>query len=143
MRKYQLASTEARDHVDLRDYDNMICEAVHEVMPHASVVVEQFSYSVDPSPSKGEAIRIGRILSKGENLGSFCILVPKLFFSDEVLPKKSNTVNDMTKTKDDDDEEIKIDDLTDESSEAAPSGDSVNDKPKRKRGRPCGSKKVH
>ena len=104
MRKYQLASTEARDHVDLRDYDNMICEAVHEVMPHASVVVEQFSYSVDPSPSKGEAIRIGRILSKGENLGSFCILVPKLFFSDEVLPKKANTVNDMTKTKDDDDE---------------------------------------
>lgn len=84
MRKYEFASSEFRNEVDLRDYEDMIKKAVHEVIPSAAVKVEQFSYSVTPSPSKGDAIRIGRILSKGENLGSYCILVPKLFCSEEV-----------------------------------------------------------
>ena len=41
MRRYSLASTEARKDVDLRDYANIIIAAVKEYMPNAYVEVSE------------------------------------------------------------------------------------------------------
>lgn len=84
MRKYWLASKEARLDVDLLDFQDEIIEAVHQVMPTAAVKVTQSYYTVSPTPSKGEAIRIGRQLSKKEVLGSHCIKIPKLFNGENI-----------------------------------------------------------
>lgn len=80
MRKYTLASSSAKSTVDLTDYTEVITEAVHEVMPKASVIVENDCYYVNPAPSKGAAIRIGRAICKS-GLAQHCIQVPKLFNS--------------------------------------------------------------
>lgn len=80
MRKYTLASTDAKSQVDLTTYTDVIKEAVHEVMPQAKVIVERDAYLVDPAPSKGAAIRIGRIICKSA-LARHCVHVPKLFNS--------------------------------------------------------------
>lgn len=84
MRRYILASQEARGSVDLRQHTNMIINAVHAVMPQAVVVVEKQYYTVDPAPNRSEAIRIGRKLSKAQALGRYCIKIPKLFNSEEI-----------------------------------------------------------
>ena len=41
MRKYTLASVDARNGVDLRDYEDIITGAVHDVCPTAKVRVEK------------------------------------------------------------------------------------------------------
>ena len=79
MRKYWLASKEARLGVDLLGYEAQIVDSVHQVMPTATVKVERDHYTVSPTPSRSEAIRIGRLLSKKEVLGGYCIKIPKLF----------------------------------------------------------------
>lgn len=83
MRKYTLASHEARDEVDLRCYREEIETAVHEVMPGAKVTVYQDHYTVAPSPERGDAIRIGKKVSRTV-LGQYCIQVPKLFNGEEM-----------------------------------------------------------
>ena len=95
MRKYYLAGTDARVNVDLRDYADKIISAVHEVMPNAEVVVEQRWYSVSPAPDRGDAIKIGRTLSKKDVLGTHCVQVPKLFNSIAIEEKEE--VDDTTK----------------------------------------------
>lgn len=92
MRKYYLASTDARVNVDLRDYAEKIISAVRVVMPDAEVVVEQRWYSVSPTPERGAAIKIGRALSKKNVLGKHCVQIPKLFnsISDEKKEKKND-----------------------------------------------------
>lgn len=80
MRKYTLASSNARTSANLTTYTDVITEAVHEVMPKASVIVEQDCYYVNPAPSKGDAIRIGRAICKSA-LAQYCVQVPKLFNS--------------------------------------------------------------
>lgn len=80
MRKYTLASTDAKSQVDLTAYTDVITKAVHEVMPQAKVIVERDAYLVDPAPSKGDAIRIGRSICKS-TLARHCVHVPKLFNS--------------------------------------------------------------
>ena len=80
MRKYSLASTDAKRTVDLRDYSQLIEETVHEIIPEASVSVYETYYIVSPTPSRGDAIKIGRKLSSME-LGKYCIQIPKLFTS--------------------------------------------------------------
>ena len=84
MRRYTLASKDARHNVDLRDYSEEILEAVHQVMPTAAVRVTQSYYTVSPTPSRSEAIKIGRQLSKKTVLGSHCIKIPKLFNGENV-----------------------------------------------------------
>lgn len=84
MRRYFLASTNNRGTVDLKVYEDEIKAAVHQVMPHAQVVVEKDCYTVHPTPSKGDAIRIGRLLSSGEVMGCYCIKISKLFCSQEI-----------------------------------------------------------
>lgn len=83
MRKYTLASSDARSAVDLRNYRNIIESAIHEIMSQAIVTVEQDCYYVSPTPSKGDAIRIGRLICKS-GLSSHCIQIPKLFSSIEI-----------------------------------------------------------
>ena len=80
MRKYTLASTDAKAQVDLTAYSDVITKAVHEVMPQARVIVERDAYYVDPDPAKGDAIRIGRTICKSA-LARHCVQVPKLFNS--------------------------------------------------------------
>lgn len=83
MRKYTLANPQAKATVDLTDYSEVIANAVMDVMKDVddlTVLVEKDCYFVSPSPSKGDAIRIGRIICKSV-LGGYCIQMPKLFTS--------------------------------------------------------------
>ena len=84
MRKYYLASADHRGEIDLRKYKNEIINAVHTYMPHATVTVTERYYTVDPTPQRGNAIRIGRILSNKDVLGGCCVPIPKLFCSEEI-----------------------------------------------------------
>lgn len=85
MKKYTLASSNARQDVDLRDHEDVIVRAVTDVMGSRvdQVLVEKNCYYVSPSPKKGEAIRIGRLICKSA-LGNHCVKIPKLFSSIEV-----------------------------------------------------------
>lgn len=84
MRRYYLASAENRGIVDLREYQDEIVEAVHQIMPQAQVEVKKDFYEISPSPSKGCAIKIGKLLSSKDVLGGYCIKISKLFCSEEV-----------------------------------------------------------
>lgn len=97
MRKYYLANTESRESVDLRDYRTEIRAAVHSVMPNAQIVVSEKWYSVSPTPERGAAIKIGRLLSSKDLLGRHCIQVPKLFNSIAVSERKEKKSNGRTK----------------------------------------------
>ena len=83
MRRYSLASTDARNFVDLRDYTEIITEAVTAVMPNASVQVLEDHYLVSPTPNQGQAVRIGRQICQSE-LRKHCVMIPKLFISEEI-----------------------------------------------------------
>lgn len=83
MRKYTLASPNARAEVDLREHCIEIESAVHEVIPEAEVTIYPDYYTVSPSPEKGDAIRIGRRISKTV-LGHYCVQIPKLFNGQEL-----------------------------------------------------------
>lgn len=99
MRKYTLASSDARGSVDLRAYAATIEAAVHEVMPKATVIVEADCYCVEPTPTQGDAIRIGRMICRSA-LSQYCIQMPKLFSSIEVKPKTEEEKKDGTKQND-------------------------------------------
>lgn len=96
MRKYVLASKDARPTVDLRDYRSVIENAVHEIMPQATVVVAERYYTVEPSPRQGDAVKIGRIICKS-GLCTQCVYIPKLFLSTEVKLTKKEDDNDKQK----------------------------------------------
>lgn len=83
MRKYMLASICEREEVDLRDYEDVITEAVHEYSPDAKVMVESDCYYVDPTPSRGTAVKIGKRICCSE-LRNSCIIIYKLFSSIEI-----------------------------------------------------------
>lgn len=83
MRKYTLASKDAKDTVDLRNYRQIIEDAVHGVLPNATVQVAEEYYTVSPTPEQGAAIRIGREICKSK-LKKYCVQIPKLFSSIEI-----------------------------------------------------------
>lgn len=90
MRRYTLASPEHKQNVDLRDYEDVIVEAVMTAMKDVegvSVVVYERYYEVSPSPSRGVAIAIGRAICRS-GLGQCCVQVPKLFSSVELSDGK-------------------------------------------------------
>ena len=89
MRRYTLASSDARGEVDLRDYRDVIEEAIHEIVPSAQVAVEKDCYNVSPAPTKGEAIKIGRLICKS-GLNRYCVQIPKLFSSVEIEEEKND-----------------------------------------------------
>ena len=90
MRKYYLASPADRGEVDLRMFQKEITAAVHRYMPHAQVEVTERYYTVHPTPGRGDAIRIGRLLSDKDVMGRYCVRIPKLFCSEEIEKGKVN-----------------------------------------------------
>ena len=92
MRRYILASKDARPTVDLREYRSVIEDAVHQIMPQAVVEVSERAYTVDPSPRQGDAVKIGRIICKS-GLCTQCVYIPKLFSSTEVQTSKKEEGN--------------------------------------------------
>lgn len=100
MRRYALASLEHKQNVDLRDYEDVIVEAVMTAMKDVegvSVVVCERYYEVSPSPSRGQAIAVGRAICKS-GLGKCCVQIPKLFLSVELLSDNKEEKNDREKT---------------------------------------------
>ena len=97
MRRYRLASKDARSDVDLQDFTAIIEDAVHEVIPTAAVQVYKDSYTVSPTPELGDAIRIGHKLSR-TGLGKHCIHIPKLFCSEETEEREDNTNGSKDRT---------------------------------------------
>ena len=95
MRKYTLASGEARKSVDLRLFSTEIEDAVHEYMPQAVVVVCAGYYTVSPTPTQGDAVRIGRKISRTA-LGKHCIKIPKLFCSEAIEERGGDATDDAT-----------------------------------------------
>ena len=89
MRKYTLASPGAREDVDLREYENIITEAVHKYVPKAEVRVEKHCYYVSPEPKKGDAVRIGRLICQSD-LKIYCVQIPKLFSSIYIEEEKED-----------------------------------------------------
>ena len=92
MRRYTLASMEHKQDVDLREYEDVITEAVAAAMKDVddvSVVVYEHHYEVSPSPSRGVAIAIGRMICKS-GLGKCCVQIPKLFSSVEIEEEKND-----------------------------------------------------
>lgn len=89
MRKYTLAASGSKGTVDLRNYESVIVEAVHAVMPNASVTVEPDCYYVAPTPKPGDARKIGRQICKS-GLSHHCIQIPKLFTSVEIKEEAKN-----------------------------------------------------
>lgn len=92
MRRYALASLEHKQCVDLREYEDVIMAAVTVAMKDVedvSVVVYEHHYEVSPSPSRGAAIAIGRMICKS-GLGKCCVQIPKLFSSVEIEEEKND-----------------------------------------------------
>ena len=87
MKKYTLASPEARQTLDLTNYSTIITEAVHDVVPDAVVTVYKEYYTVDHI-SKGESIKVGRKICASV-LGKYCITLNKLFSGKEVENDKT------------------------------------------------------
>lgn len=99
MRRYCLASLQHKENVDLRDYEDVIVNAVMAAMKDVedvSVLVYEKYYEVSPSPSRGAAIAIGRAICKS-GLGKCCVQIPKLFSSVEVSTEEEEK-NDEKKT---------------------------------------------
>ena len=97
MRRYYLASAEQRGKVDLTGYADEIVAVVKQIMPHAVVEVKEDCYVVTPTPTRSEAIKIGKMLSKNEVMGRYCIQISKLFCSEEV--ENGKEVEDGTEEK--------------------------------------------
>lgn len=98
MRRYYLASPEYKQNVDLRNYEDVIIEAVEAAMKEVedvSVVVHERYYEVSPSPGRGAAIAIGRAICKS-GLGKCCVQIPKLFLSQEMIPEKEENNDEKT-----------------------------------------------
>ena len=91
MRVYHLSSSVARSTVDLRNYESVITEAVTTVMSGKDVivVVNKDSYTVSPTPSQSQAIRIGRLICKSD-LNQYCIQIPKLFTGENIETKEES-----------------------------------------------------
>ena len=90
MRRYYLASPDAKQNVDLRDFEDVIVAAVMEVMKGVegvSVVVCEQYYEVSPSPKRNHAVAIGRKICKS-GLSQHCVQIPKLFLSREESSKE-------------------------------------------------------
>ena len=95
MRKYRLASGKARRTVDLRDYTATIEEAVREAIPTATVEVYETYYTVSPTPTKSQAIKIGRRICQSA-LAQYCVPIPKLFVSVEITDKTKEEAKNGT-----------------------------------------------
>lgn len=84
MRIYKLASSYYRENVNLLDYESLIQQIIHSVVPDVTVIVRSDYYIIENDISKGDAIRIGRLLAKSDCLGKFSTQRPVLFIGTEL-----------------------------------------------------------
>ena len=92
MRKYMLADGSKRGVVDLRDYEDIIVEAVQAFAPGNTVVVTSDYYIVKDPLTQSQAVKIGRKICES-SINQHCIKLSKLFNS---KPVKEN-MNDNRK----------------------------------------------
>ena len=78
MREYSLQDPEYRKTVDLRNYKTIIEDSIHQVAPDAVVTVYKDRYTITPDLSKGQLIKIGRLIAQ-TTLGQYCMIRPILF----------------------------------------------------------------
>ena len=78
MREYSLQDPEYRKTVDLRNYKTIIEDSVHQVSSDAIVTVFKDRYTITPDLTKGQLIKIGRLIAH-TNLGQYCMIRPILF----------------------------------------------------------------
>ena len=91
MRVYHLSASDARGKVDLRIYADVITNAVTSIMSgkDVTVIVDKDSYTVSPTPSQSQAIRIGKLICQSE-LNQYCIQIPKLFTGKNIETKEES-----------------------------------------------------
>ena len=94
MRMFTLASSEASEYVDLRDYKSIIESTVTGIIPKAKVEVFKNCYVID-EVTKGESIRIGRILASTQ-LGKYCIKISKLFSGETIDETDLKNLEDLS-----------------------------------------------
>ena len=70
LRKYQLSDNANVKNVDLRQYKDEIESIIDEVAPGKHPKVYKDHFTTDQL-TQGEAVRIGRALSKSDNLAAF------------------------------------------------------------------------
>ena len=70
MREYSLQDPEYRKTVDLRNYKTIIEDSVHQVSSDAIVTVFKDRYTITPDLTKGQLIKIGRLIAH-TNLGQY------------------------------------------------------------------------
>lgn len=58
-------------------------------------MVHEKYYEVSPSPDRGHAVAIGRMICKS-GLSQHCVLIPKLFLSIEESPKEEKKNGEKT-----------------------------------------------
>ena len=97
MREYSLQDSEYRKTVDLRDYETIIVESVHEVSAAAIVNVYKDRYTITPDLTKGQLIKIGRLIAN-TTLGQYCLIRP-ILFKGEVIKDTANSGQDKDNTK--------------------------------------------
>lgn len=95
MRKYTLANARYRGVVDLRDYTEVITNAVLEFAPTATVVVNKDHYTVSESLTQSQAVRIGRRICESD-LSRHCVKMSKLFNSVVVKERANDDRNKQT-----------------------------------------------
>ena len=83
MRKYSLANISRRGSVDLREFEDVIINAVQEFAPGNTVVVASDYYMVRNPLTQSQAVKIGRRICESD-LSRHCIKLSKLFNSKEV-----------------------------------------------------------
>lgn len=78
MRKYCFADKDYKHTIDLKDYADVIVEAVHEICPDIEVIVESDGYILPKDVPHGIKVKIGMALAKTE-LAQYCLNRPVLF----------------------------------------------------------------
>lgn len=97
MRKYTLANGEKRGFVDLRDYEDVIVNAVLEFAPGATVTVCKDCYAVKEPLTQSQAVRIGRRICESD-LSQHCIKLSKLFNSTVIKEATNDNRNEQKQT---------------------------------------------
>ena len=97
MREYSLQDPEYRKTVDLRNYKTIIEDSIHQVAPDAVVTVYKDRYTITPDLSKGQLIKIGRLIAQ-TTLGQYCMIRP-ILFKGEVIKDTHNSGQNEDDTK--------------------------------------------
>lgn len=97
MREYSLQDPEYRKTVDLRNYKTIIEDSVHQVSSDAIVTVFKDRYTITPDLTKGQLIKIGRLIAH-TNLGQYCMIRP-ILFKGEVIKDTHNSGQNEDDTK--------------------------------------------